>query len=127
MPKKSKNTSPVDDYISQFSPDIQEKLQKVREVVAACAPDAQQVMSYGIPTFDLKKKHLVHFAAFKKHIGLFPGPEAIEVFKSQLVNYKISKGTIQFLFDEPIPFALIKKIVAYRIKKITFEIYAQRY
>ncbi len=121
MPTKSKNISPVDDYIAQFSPEVQEKLQKVREVIAACAPDAQQVMSYGIPTFDLQKKHLVHFAAFKKHIGLFPGPEAIEVFKSQLAGYKTSKGTIQFLFDEPIPFPLIKKIVTNRIKKITSE------
>lgn len=121
MPTKSKNLSPVDDYIAQFSPEVQQKLQKVREVIAACAPDANEVMSYGIPTFDLQKKHLVHFAAFKKHIGFFPGSEAIVVFKSQLEGYKTSKGTIQFLFDEPIPFALVKKIVVYRIKKIIFE------
>jgi len=71
-------------------------------------------MSYGLPTFDLHKKHLVHFAAFKNHIGFFPTPPAIVFFAKELANYKTSKGAIQFPLTKPIPYALIKKIVKWR-------------
>ncbi len=76
-------------------------------------------MSYRIPTFDLNGRHLVHFAAFKKHIGFFPTSSPIPVFKDELAGYKTSKGTIQFPLDKSIPYGLIKKITAFRVKEVT--------
>lgn len=108
----------IDEYIDGFPDSTQKILQEVRSTIAKVAPDAVEVMSYGIPTFDMKKKHLIHFAGYEHHIGFYPGSEAIEVFQDDLKNYKTSKGTIQFPIDKPMPVELIKKITIYRVSQI---------
>ena len=114
--KKYKN---IDEYISNFPEDIQHILQKIRKQIKDLVPDSVETISYGIPTFKLNGKNLVHFAAFKSHVGFYPGSEAIEVFKDKLNDYKTSKGTIQFDFLRKIPFDLIQEIVKFRIQKLT--------
>ena len=111
-------TSVIDTYISQFPQETQTLLKEIKILIKKTVPNAQETISYGIPTFDLNKKHLIHFAGFKKHIGLFPAPSAILAFKKELSEYKTSKGTIQFQLNKPIPFELIEKIVKFRINEV---------
>lgn len=103
----------IDEYISTFSPEIQEKLQMIRQVIREAAPAAKEKISYQMPTFVLHG-NLVHFAAFKHHIGFYPAPKGIEAFEEELAPYRTSKGTLQFPFDRPIPYDLIRKIVMFR-------------
>ncbi|MDF2628177.1 MAG: hypothetical protein K0R39_2008 [Symbiobacteriaceae bacterium] len=110
------STAPtVDAYIAEFPPDIQQVLQELRALIRATAPEATETISYSMPTFDLDKKHLVHFAAFKQHIGLYPTPSGIEAFQEELAPYKTSKGAVQFPLGQPLPIDLIRRIVAYRV------------
>lgn len=104
----------IDEYISQFPPDVQEILQTVRTVIKEIVPEAQEKISYQMPTFVLHG-NLVHFAAFKNHIGFYPAPSGIESFKEQLSRYKSGKGSVQFPLDKPIPYDLIREIVKYRV------------
>jgi uncharacterized protein YdhG (YjbR/CyaY superfamily) len=106
----------IDVYISGFPPDVQTILQKIRALIREAAPDAQEAISYQMPTFKLEG-NLVHFAAFKNHIGLYPTPSGTEAFKKELSPYKAGKGSIQFPLDKPIPYDLIKEIVAFRVKE----------
>jgi len=105
----------IDQYVKSYPKDIQKKLQEVRRTINKAAPAADEAISYQIPTFKLDG-NLVHFAAFKNHIGFYPGSEALKVFKKLLLSYKTSRGTVQFPLDKPIPLSLIKKIVDYRVK-----------
>jgi uncharacterized protein YdhG (YjbR/CyaY superfamily) len=107
----------IDEYIAAFPGDVQKKLQQMRAALRKAAPDAEEVISYGIPTFKLKGNR-VHFAAFKNHIGFYPAPRAIEVFKKELSAYKGGKGTIQFPLDKPLPLSLIGRMVKFRLKGI---------
>ena len=118
MISNKEKTSSIDNYISQFPKETQMILEKLRELIKNLAPNAEEIISYKIPTFDINGKHLVHFAAFKKHIGFFPTPSVIIAFKNELSEYKTSKGAIQFPFNKPIPFNLIQKIVKFRIEEI---------
>lgn len=104
----------IDDYIAKFPAEIQEILSKIREVIKEAAPDAQEKISYQMPTFVLHG-NLVHFAAFKNHIGFYPTPNGIDAFKEELAGYKGAKGSIQFPIDQPMPYELISKIVKYRV------------
>lgn len=104
----------IDDYISTFSPDIQEILSKIRKVIKEAAPDAKEKISYQMPTFALHG-NLVHFAAFKNHIGFYPTPNGIDAFKEELSVYKGAKGSIQFPLNQPMPYELISKIVKFRV------------
>ena len=106
----------IDDYIAGFPEDVQAILQKVRATIRKAAPDAEEKISYQIPTFALKG-NLVHFGAFKKHISFFPASSGIQKFKKELAVYEGSKGTVRFPLDEPIPFALISKITKFRVKE----------
>lgn len=106
----------VDEYIASFPLDIRELLERIRSVIRKAAPDAQETIKYRIPTFTLKG-NLVHFAAFKKHIGFYPTPTGTEKFQKELSLYKSGKGSIRFPLDKPIPFALISKIVKFRVKE----------
>ena len=106
----------IDDYIATFTDEIQEKLKAIRSLIKDVVPSAGEKISYGMPTFTLHG-NLVHFAAFKSHIGFYPGPSAIEVFKYELSAYKGAKGSIQFPFDEALPFELIRKIVEFRVSE----------
>jgi uncharacterized protein YdhG (YjbR/CyaY superfamily) len=106
----------IDEYIAGFPQDVQDILEKVRETIRRAAPEAEETINYGIPTFTLKG-NLVHFAAYKKHIGFYPTPSGIENFKVELSGYKGAKGSVQFPLDKPIPYELISKIVTFRIKE----------
>lgn len=106
----------IDDYIAGFPPDIQDILQKIRQTIREAAPEAEEKISYQMPTFYLKG-NLVHFAAFKNHIGFYPVPTAIEKFKKALSAYKGAKGSVQFPLDQPMPYDLIRKIVKFRVKE----------
>ena len=104
----------IDEYILQFSPEIQEKLQALRSIIKESAPDAEEKMSWQMPTFALYG-NLVHFAAHKKHIGFYPGASGIEAFKPKLSEYKGSKGAVQFPLEKPLPYELISEIVKFRV------------
>ncbi|UJH92796.1 DUF1801 domain-containing protein [Antarcticibacterium sp. 1MA-6-2] len=106
----------IDDYIGTFHENVQQLLQQVREAILKAAPQAQEVISYAIPTYVLAG-NLVHFAAFKNHIGFYPGPSAIAEFRQELTKYKGAKGSVQFPLKEPIPFETISKIVKFRVEE----------
>jgi uncharacterized protein YdhG (YjbR/CyaY superfamily) len=114
MDNRTKTAKTIDEYIASFPEDIQTKLQKMRSVIQAAAPEATEKISYQMPTFYLNG-NLVHFAAFKRHIGFFPTPSGIEHFMDEVWAYRTSKGTIQFPMDQPIPFDLVDKIVRFRV------------
>ncbi len=103
----------IDAYIAGFPPEIQAILQKIRAIIREEAPGAEEAIRYQMPTFVLGG-NLVHFAAFKKHIGLYPTPSGTAAFQEELAPYKWAKGSIQFPLDKPIPYDLIRRIVAFR-------------
>lgn len=105
----------IDEYIAGFPKDVQKLLKEMRTTIRKAAPEAEEKISYAIPTFALKG-NLVHFAAFKNHIGFYPAPRGIEAFKKELSRYEGGKGTVQFPMDKPLPVALITKIVKFRVK-----------
>jgi len=106
----------IDEYIATFPEETQKILKEIRATIKAAAPDAEEKISYQMPTFTLKG-NLVHFAAFKKHIGFYPVPTGIEKFKKELAAYESGKGSVQFPLDEPIPYDLISRIVKFRVKE----------
>jgi uncharacterized protein YdhG (YjbR/CyaY superfamily) len=106
----------IDDYIADFPGDVREILEKIRTTIRKAAPQAEETISYQIPTFTLKG-NLVHFAAFKEHIGFYPAPSGVEKFQQELSVYNGAKGSVQFPFDKPVPFALISKIVRFRVEE----------
>jgi uncharacterized protein YdhG (YjbR/CyaY superfamily) len=116
MKSENKTRNTIDEYISDFSKEVQHILQKIRAIVKEAAPDAEEAIKYQIPTFVLSG-NLVHFAAFEKHIGLYPTPSGIEQFKDELSSYKSAKGSVKFPLGSPIPYGLIEKIVKFRVKE----------
>ena len=104
----------IDEYIATFPPKIQKLLKQVRGTIAKAAPEAEEAIRYAIPTFILNG-NLVHFAAFKNHIGFYPAPSGIEAFKKEVADYEAGKGSLQFPFDKPLPLSLVTKIVKYRV------------
>jgi uncharacterized protein YdhG (YjbR/CyaY superfamily) len=106
----------IDEYIAGFPAEIQAILQKIRAIVRRVAPDAQEAIAYGMPTFRLNG-NLVHFAAFKNHIGFYPTPTGIDSFKEKLAPYIHAKGSVQFPLDKPMPYELIEQIVRYRVEE----------
>ena len=108
----------VDEYIALFPQDIQSILQETRNTIRQAAPLAQELISWQMPSYR-QGTILIHFAAQKKHLGLYPGPEAILVFADQLQDYQTSKGTIRFPFAKPIPYELIAEITRYQVAKVT--------
>ena len=109
-------TNVIDAYIANAPKDIQVILEKVRATIRKAAPKAEETINYGIPTFTLEG-NLVHFAGFKNHIGFYPTPSGIEKFKKELSAYEGAKGSVKFPLDKPIPYALISKIVKFRVKE----------
>ena len=105
----------VNAYIAQFPKDTQRVMKQVRALIKKAAPKAEERISYGIAGYFLNGM-LVYFAAYKKHIGFYPGAEAIAYFKKEVAGYKLSKGTVQLPLDEPIPVGLLTRIVKYRLK-----------
>jgi len=104
----------INEYIAGFPPDVQEILEKIRLTIRKAAPDAKETIKYRMPTFTLKG-NLVHFAAYKDHIGFYPVPTAIEQFKDELSAYQGGKGSVRFPLDKPIPYDLISRIVEFRV------------
>lgn len=104
----------IDEYIFKFPPEIQEILKMLRKVIKESAPDAEEKISYQMPTF-VFHGNLVHFAAHKNHIGFYPTPSGIDAFKHELSEYKGAKGSIQFPLEKPLPYELISKIVKFRV------------
>jgi uncharacterized protein YdhG (YjbR/CyaY superfamily) len=111
-----KQVATIDEYISDYPKNVQVLLQKLRQTIKKAAPQAEETIGYGIPTFKLHG-NLVHFGAFKTHIGFYPAPRGIEAFEKELAPYRGGKGTIKFPLDKPIPYDLVTKIVAFRAKE----------
>ena len=108
--------SNIDEYIAQFPLETQKLLEEVRQTIHKTVPEAKEVISYGMPAFKLNKI-LVYFAGYAKHIGFYPTGPGIEAFKDEFVDYKWSKGAVQFPFDKPMPLDLITRIVKFKVKQ----------
>ena len=118
MAKQPNGGHDIDDYIAGQPGEIRPLLQKIRETIRSAAPEAAEKISWRMPTFWQKGGNIIHFAAFKKHIGIYPGAGAIEAFADRLEGYKTSKGTIQFPLSCPIDHNLIADIVKWRLSRL---------
>jgi uncharacterized protein YdhG (YjbR/CyaY superfamily) len=116
MKSNSSKTDVIDDYIKRFPEGTGKLLNQIRTTIRKAAPEAQEKISYGIPTF-YYNGNLVHFAGFKNHIGFFPTPSAIEAFQKELQGFKTSKGTVQFPMSDALPVKLIERMVKFRLKE----------
>lgn len=117
MPEKKRIAYPsVQEYINDQTPQAQKMLKKIRKIIRTEAPDAEEFMSYGLPSFRLHRM-LVYFGAFKNHYSLVALPSAVRHFSTRLKKYKCSKSTVQFSYDEPLPAELITAIVRFRIRE----------
>ena len=106
---------PVDNYIDRYPTDVQRRLKQMRSTIQKAAPGASETISYGIPAFKTSKI-LVWYGAFANHIGFYPGAGVVTKFKKELSPYKFAKGSIRFPLDEPLPLALVTKIVKFRVR-----------
>jgi uncharacterized protein YdhG (YjbR/CyaY superfamily) len=106
----------IDEYINSFPDEVRNQLQALRQAIKEEAPEAEEAISYQMPTFTLHG-NLVHFAAYKNHIGFYPTPSGVEAFIAELSPYKTGKGTLQFPLDQPLPLPLIRKVVKLRVKE----------
>jgi len=109
-------SSTIDEYIAGHPREVQQILKKVRATIRKAAPAAQETIKYSIPTFTLEG-NLVHFAAFKNHIGFYPTPSGIAEFKRELSAYTGARGSVQFPLNQPMPYALIARMVKFRVKE----------
>ncbi|MCB0033608.1 MAG: DUF1801 domain-containing protein [Anaerolineales bacterium] len=116
MTTEKKTFQTIDDYIATHDPEVQAILQQIRATIHAAAPEAEEAISYQMPTFKLQG-NLIHFAAYKSHIGLYPTPSGIEGFEEELAPYKRAKGSIRFPLDQPIPYELISQITHFRVSE----------
>lgn len=116
MRNQQKSAETIDEYIAGFPTAVQEILEQVRMTIKNAVPEAEEAIKYGMPTF-IFHGNLVYFGAFTHHIGFYPVPTGIKAFKQELSVYKMGKGSIQFPFDEPIPFDLITNIVQFRARE----------
>ena len=116
MKAKSETPKNIDEYIAACAPDIQEILQKIRATIRKAAPDAVEKISYAMPCF-AQQGNLVYFAAWKNHIGFYPSGSGIAQFEKELSAYEGAKGSVQFPFDQPIPYNLISQITKFRVKE----------
>ena len=117
MAKKA-TTNEVDKYIADFPEEVQDRLNQMRNTILKVVPDAEEKIGYGIPTYKVNGKNLVHFGGFKNHVGFYPTPSGITSFDEELTPYKRSKGSIIFPHDEKLPTTLVTKIVKFRVKEL---------
>lgn len=108
-----------EEYAANWPPEVQERLRAMRAAIRACAPEAGEEINYGVPTFTLKGKKVVHFGAAKKHIGFYPTPSAVEHFADEFARYGGAKGSVQFLNSEPLPLDLITRVAAWRVEQVS--------
>ena len=113
---KANKPATIDEYIADFPANVQPHLEKVRAAIRKAAPEAEEAIKYSMPTF-VQNGNLIHFAGWTSHVGLYPGSKPIEMFKDELAKYEISKGTVRFPLDKPIPLGLIGKITKYCVKR----------
>ena len=111
--------SSIDEYIAEFPAETQVVLEELRALIRASAPDATETISYAIPTFDLNRRHLVHFAGYEKHVGFYPTGSGVEAFQQELKPYKSGKGSVQFPLGQSLPTDLIRRIVELRVVENT--------
>ncbi len=116
MKNQRRSSKNIDEYIYSCSPEVQSILQKIRSTIQKAAPEAEEKISYGMPTFALSG-NLIHFAAFKAHIGLYPPVKGDAKLQADISPYKGEKGNLKFPLDQPIPYALITRIVKFRVKE----------
>lgn len=110
--------SNIDEYIALWPVDVQLMLQEVRSTIQETVPEAEEAITYNMPTFVLNGKNMAHFSAYKNHIGFYPAPTAMETFTKDLSGYKTGKGSVQFPIDKPMPLKLITKMVKWRVKEM---------
>lgn len=115
----------IEEYIAAFPEETQQILQQIRTVVKKAAPEAKETIKYSMPTFTLNG-NLVHFAAFRNHIGFYPAPSGDEAFNNDIASYRGAKSSIRFPIDKPIPFELIDRIVRFRITEILLKTVNQK-
>ncbi|MFC6764515.1 iron chaperone [Natrinema soli] len=106
----------IDEYIKTFPAEIQETLEELRRTIREAAPNAEETISYQIPTFE-QEGIVVHFAAFDEHIGFYPTPSGMTAFEEELSTYERGKGSVKFPLDEPLPFDLVREITEYRVEE----------
>jgi uncharacterized protein YdhG (YjbR/CyaY superfamily) len=121
QPTNRSAATTIDAYIAEYPAEVQALLEEMRALIREVAPEATETISYAIPTFDLNGRHLVHFAAFKNHLGFYPTGSGVEAFKDEFSAYKSSKGSVQFPFGTPVPWELIRRVVAYRVAQTSGE------
>lgn len=109
-------TKNIDEYIAGFPPEVQKILERMRKTIKKAAPEAEETIKYGIPTFTLHG-NLVHFGGYTEHIGFYPDPRGIDELKKELAPYQSGKGTLKFSLDKPIPYDLITKVVKLRVEQ----------
>lgn len=107
----------IDKYILQFPEEVQKILNQIRKIIKENVPEAEEMISYGMPGYKTNKKPLVYFAAYKNHIGFYATPTGHSEFKDALSKYKQGKGSVQFPLDKPMPYELIERIVKFRAKE----------
>lgn len=112
----------VEHYIATFAPDVQQRLHEVRTLVLERVPEPLEVMAYGIPTVDFAGKHVIHYAGYAQHIGVYPGPEALAALAPLLVGYKSAKGSVQFPHTQPLPVAVIGALVEHRVGAVQAQV-----
>jgi uncharacterized protein YdhG (YjbR/CyaY superfamily) len=112
-----KKVETITEYIAEYPKNIQVALRKLRATIKKAAPKAKETIKYGIPTFTMEK-NLVHFGAYKTHVGFYPTPSGIKKFEKELAKYESSKGAVRFPIDKPLPLGLITKIVKFRVKEL---------
>lgn len=115
MKSKKAVIASIDEYIATFPPDVQKKLEEVRATIKSAAPQTEEKISYGMPTFTLEGKYLIYFAGWKEHISLYPIPTGDEAFNEKLAPYTSGRGTVKFPLAEPMPLKLIRKMVKLRL------------
>jgi uncharacterized protein YdhG (YjbR/CyaY superfamily) len=111
------NYQTMDEYIGTFPKNVQKILGEVRQTIKEVIPEAEETISYQIPAFKLNGSYLIYYAGWKNHISLYPAPRGSETFKKELSKYKGGKGTVQFPLNKPIPYALISKIIKFRLRE----------
>ena len=102
----------VDEYIASFTPEVQRTLEGVRAAIRSAVPGTEEAISYGIPTFTLNGRYVVYFSGWKKHVSVYPIPQADEELAREIAPYQAGKGTLKFPLDEPMPLDLIKRVAA---------------
>lgn len=113
-----KGPATIDAYIADFPQDVQERLQLMRQTIHAAAPGLTEAIAYGMPTFRLKSKNVIHFGAFTHHIGLYPTPSGMEAFAERLAPYESGKGSARFPNDQPLPLELVADITRFRAAQV---------